>query len=301
MDIYSPLRYPGGKRKIVNFIKLVFDKNDLKGGCYVEPYAGGASVALALLFDGYASKVVINDIDKSIYAFWYSVINDCDNLCKMIENTPISIEEWKKQKEIYRKPDEISRLDLGFSTFYLNRTNRSGILNAGVIGGLEQKQDWKIDARFNKSSLIKRIEKVAKFGDQIILTNKDACKLVKGLKLKLPENTLYYFDPPYYMKGKALYLNYYEHKDHVSIAKEIRKLNTQKWIVSYDNTVEIKKLYEGFKQIDYTLFYSAAKQHRMGDEVIIFSDKICLPKMLTENEIFIPMKKFKNIVENPVY
>ncbi len=301
MDYYSPLRYPGGKRKIVNFIKLIFDKNDLRGGQYIEPYAGGASVALALLFDGYASKVVINDIDKSIYAFWDSVLNDCDNLCKLIEEIPITIEEWKKQKHIYRQQDETDKLQLGFSTFYLNRTNRSGILNAGVIGGLEQKQDWKIDARFNKQKLINRIEKIANFRDQIILSNKDACELVRWYKLKLPDNTLYYFDPPYYMKGKELYLNYYKHEDHVLIAKEIKELTTQKWIVSYDNALEIKKLYEGFKQIDYTLFYSAAKLHRMGDEVIIFSDKLNLPNLETGNEIFIPMKKFKGMLANTSY
>lgn len=296
MDFYSPLRYPGGKRKIVNFIKLIFEKNDLKGGQYIEPYAGGASVALALLLDGYASKVVINDIDKSIHAFWNCVLNDCDNFCKLIENTPISIEEWRKQKEIYRKQDFKSSLELGFSTFYLNRTNRSGILNAGVIGGLEQKQEWKIDARFNKKELIKRIVRIANLSDQIILSNKDACKLLRWTKHKLPENTLYYFDPPYYMKGKELYLNYYEHEDHVKISKEIRTLKKQKWIVSYDNTPEIKKLYTGFKHIDYSFFYSAAKLHRMGDEVIIFSDSLILPNLEVENEIIIPIGKFKNLM-----
>ena len=138
MKFYSPLRYPGGKKKLVNYFKEIVVKNDLCGGVYVEPFAGGASIALSLLIDGYVSKIIINDFDRSIYAFWHSILNRTEEFCKLIEETPITIEVWKKQKEIQKEKNRYDLLSLGFSTFFLNRTNRSGILKAGVIGGLNQ-------------------------------------------------------------------------------------------------------------------------------------------------------------------
>lgn len=69
MDYCSPLRYPGGKGKVADYFKQIFRDNSLYDGVYVEPYAGGASVALSLLFNEYVSKIIINDIDRSIFAF----------------------------------------------------------------------------------------------------------------------------------------------------------------------------------------------------------------------------------------
>ena len=149
MSILSPLRYPGGKSKISNFFKQFVKDNGLLDGVYVEPYAGGASVALSLLFDEYVSKIIINDKDRSIYAFWHSVLYDTENLCRLIAETPVTMENWKKLRELQKvdKKDQASLLDLGFSTFFMNRTNRSGIIKAGVIGGYAQTGNYKMDAR----------------------------------------------------------------------------------------------------------------------------------------------------------
>ena len=151
---YSPLRYPGGKNRLAPFIgKICFDNKITEH--YVEPYSGGASVALFLLFEGFVEKITINDKDRSIYAFWYSVLNQSEELCNLIEETPITINEWKKQKEVQKNTDNVTLLELGFSTFFLNRTNRSGIIKAGVIGGYKQENIYKLDCRFNKEDLIK--------------------------------------------------------------------------------------------------------------------------------------------------
>jgi len=276
MDFYySPLRYPGGKGKVANYFKQLFKDNLLYDGTYVEPYAGGASVALALLFNEYASRVIINDIDKSIFSFWHSVLNRTDELCKLINDTPISMDVWEEQREIQKNKSKYGALKVGFSTFYLNRTNRSGIINAGVIGGKNQTGNWKIDARYNKKDLIARIERIALYKDRIELHNLDAVKLIKSLRQTLPPKTLFYFDPPYYVKGKDLYLNYYKDKDHKEIATEIGKLEKQRWVVTYDNVTAIKDLYTQFRQIDYTLNYSASKTST-GKEVMIFSDNISI-------------------------
>lgn len=273
---YSPLRYPGGKGRIANYVKLLLEQNLLLDGNYVEPYAGGASVAIDLLVNEYVSYIHINDIDYSIYSFWYSILNDTELLCERIKNAELTIEEWKKQRYIHRNTDEYSVLDVGFSAFYLNRVNRSGILTGGVIGGVEQNGKWKIDARFTKENLIKRIQIIADYKDRINLYNEDAVHLIKRLSKSLPKKTLYYLDPPYYDKGKELYVNHYKHEDHVDIANIVFKLRDKYWIVSYDDVDPIRRLYDRFRQHQYSLNYSAAKSKK-GSEVLVFSDLLVIP------------------------
>ena len=235
MEFLSPLRYPGGKAKVADFVRCLIEKNALLDGTYVEPYVGGGSVALSLLFNEYVKDIYINDKDIAIYAFWHSVLHEPETLCKLIKDTPVTVETWFKLRDYQDKTDNVDLLHLGFSTFFLNRTNRSGILKAGVIGGYEQTGNYKIDARFNKEDLIKRIERIADYSDRIHLTNEDAVTLVQRLKKELPYNTLFYLDPPYYIKGKGLYLNYYNDNDHQNIANSISDFREHKWIISYDN------------------------------------------------------------------
>lgn len=284
MDFYSPLRYPGGKGKVSNFIKQIFEKNLLLDGYYVEPYAGGASVALSLLIDEYASNIIINDFDRSIYAFWHCVINDTDRFCQTIFDAKIDMENWTLQKEIQKVKATVSLQELGFSTFFLNRTNRSGIIKAGVIGGNDQTGNYKIDARFNKLNLVQRIERIAKYSDRIQLYNLDACELIANIANHLPENTLYYFDPPYYVKGKDLYVNHYKHSDHEIVSNMIKALNNQKWVVSYDNNPEIRELYSQFNKFEYSLNYSAVNSTK-GSEVIILGDRVYLPDNISLAEV----------------
>jgi DNA adenine methylase len=276
---YSPLRYPGGKGKISNFVKLIFKKNDLINGCYVEPYAGGASIALSLLFDEYVSEIIINDFDRSIFAFWHSVLNDTDNLCKLILETEINLDQWKVQKQVQNRKSNASLLELGFSTFFLNRTNRSGIIKAGVIGGNSQSGNYKIDARFNKIDLILRIKKIAKYKDRIKLYNLDAVDFIKVIGLTLPIKTLIYFDPPYYIKGKDLYVNHYKHEDHLLVSSMINGISKYKWLVSYDDVPEIRKLYEENKKFEYSLNYSAVNA-KTGKEIMFFHKELSIPKVI---------------------
>ena len=269
MVFYSPLRYPGGKGKISNYFKQIIQKNKLYDHIYVEPYAGGASVGLSLLFNEYVDKIVINDIDRSVYAFWYSVLYKTKEFCELIDNTPINVKTWELQNKIQKNKKNSELLKLGFSTFFLNRTNRSGILSAGCIGGKNQKGKWKINARYNKKDLINRIKKIALYKNRIKIYNLDAKKLIRKLN-KEKNDYIFYFDPPYYCKGKELYINFYTEKDHQKIAKEIKSMINSKWVVTYDNVLFIKNLYCGFTQKVFDLQYSAGKQKK-GKEVMIFS------------------------------
>lgn len=271
----SPLRYPGGKLKVVDYIKRLFEVNDLVGGTYIEPYAGGASVALSLLFDRYAGRIKINDIDRSIYAFWHSVLNNTDALCRLISDTPITMDVWQTQHELQKHKEEADLLELGFRTFFLNRTNRSGILNGGVIGGKEQTGNFKIDARYNKVDLIERIERIAGYADLIELTSMDAMALLKRYKRTPAAKTFCYLDPPYHVKGRDLYLNYYNDDDHRAIAETIKRYKGE-WIISYDAVDFIKELYSDYRQKEYYLSYSAGNRSK-GKEIMVYSDGLTLP------------------------
>lgn len=282
MNFYSPLRYPGGKGKVADYFKQIFKENFLYDGIYVEPYAGGASVALSLLFNEYVSKIIINDIDRSIYSFWHAVLNSTDDLCKLIFDTPVTVENWEAQRYVQKDKHQQGLLEVGFSTFYLNRTNRSGIISAGIIGGRQQTGNWKIDARFNKKDLINRIERIAQYKNKIDLYNSDAVELVRRLRPSLQQKTLFYFDPPYYIKGKDLYLNYYQDNDHKNIAEEISKVNDQKWIITYDDVSQIRNLYSNYRKRTFKLSYSAGSSNKQGKEIMIFSDNI----YISENSLF---------------
>lgn len=277
MDFVSPLRYPGGKAKVASFVQELIIQNNLLDGTYVEPYVGGGSVALCMLFNECVSDIYINDIDLSIYAFWHSILMDSERFCRLIHDTPVNMAVWKKQRDIQANKLKEDLLTVGFSTFFLNRTNRSGILNAGVIGGNDQMGNYKIDARYNKSDLIRRISRIAEYSDRIHLSNLDALQLINDLCLKLSEKTLFYFDPPYYVKGKGLYLNHYNDENHREIAAVIKKLNRYKWIISYDNVEFITSLYSDFRQQIFELNYSASNSGK-GKEVMVFSNNLIIPK-----------------------
>ncbi|MCQ8129240.1 DNA adenine methylase [Methylomonas rivi] len=276
-NFFTPLRYPGGKGKLAEYLKAIVLANDLVGGTYIEPYAGGAAVALELLLLGYMDEIHINDLNPGVYAFWRSVLEETDELVELIERTPVTIEEWYKQKFIQLNTTTAS-LELAFSTFFLNRCNRSGILKAGVIGGKDQTGKWKLDARFNKPDLISRIKTIKRFKHQIFVHNLDAAKLIKTLTDDVKGNVLFYLDPPYYVKGKGLYDNFYSHQDHLEIAEQIGKVKSAKWVVSYDDVEAICEMYSAYRMLRYRLSYSAQKREQ-GGEVMFFCDALNIPEV----------------------
>lgn len=230
---YSPLRYPGGKTRLAPFIKSVIRENDLLGIDYVEPYAGGAGVALSVLFGEYVSSITINDLDRSIYAFWHSVVHSSDRFCEKIGTTKIDVKNWRTAWDVQCNKKTANVFDLGFSTFFLNRTNISGVLRGGVIGGLKQNGSCKIDARFNKKNLIARIQKIGEFSDKITVRNQDSLALLK----KITGPKFVYLDPPYVEKSARLYINSYTKENHEELAEFMQKLHGGiRWVTSYDNT-----------------------------------------------------------------
>ena len=266
---YSPLRYPGGKSKIFPFVAQLLSENNLIGTSYAEPYAGGAGLALRLLYEGYVDHIYINDLDYSIYAFWKAILENTEAFCGWIDNVDISLENWWHYRNL--QGHQISVFECAKTTFFLNRTTVSGILKgSGVIGGYKQNGTYKIDARFNKKDLICRIKRIAQLKPRIHLSNIDGIAFIKRVKT-VDSNVFIYADPPYFQKGSDLYLNFYAQSDHCKLSKHIKNIHN-KWMVSYDNHEFIHRLYEDNRKIMYKLSHSTS--NRVAKEILIFSDTI---------------------------
>lgn len=274
----SPLRYPGGKNRLSKLISKICLDNDINGH-YIEPYAGGASVALYLLQEDRVDRITINDYDRSIYAFWYCVLNHSDKLCEHIGQVDIDMNSWRMAKEVQANKKEASLFDLGFSTLFLNRTNVSGIISGGVIGGISQQGKYKMDCRFNKEEIIKRIMQVAAKKERISLYNLDAMDLISKRGKWSNDKTLLYLDPPYYVKGASLYMNHYNNRQHMELSKALRSLDNVHWVISYDDTLEIRDIYS-WVGADRTKRYSithTAASPKEGREIMYSSKNLRMP------------------------
>lgn len=272
----SPFRYPGGKTRLASKLNEVIEKNFEQNEkvVLVEPYAGGAGASLVLLFASKVDKIVINDLDKAIYTFWKIAVSDTDYLIKKIRNTKVTIDEWRKQKAVYASPE--NDRGLAFATLFLNRTNRSGIMAGGPIGGINQSGDWKIDVRFTKETIIGRLEKIKEFKNKIKVCNSDGIRLLKRLEQHKKTSQYFIFlDPPYYQKGKSLYLNHYGNKDHEKLSKFLEKSLLKKWIMTYDDVSYIKNLYSKMRTKSFSIQHNAYKS-KAGKEVMIFSNNLML-------------------------
>lgn len=277
----SPLRYPGGKATLASFFETAIKALGLNQPTYIEPYAGGAGAGLELLIKGLVGTVVINDLDPAIHACWKSMVKDSSAFLRLLERTPLTVDEWKKQREIYRRRHDmdVEPLALGFATFYLNRTSRSGVLGAGVIGGFAQAGAYKIDARYDKNVLKARIEKLAELRGRIRVTKQDG---TARLREYLPKDNVFaYVDPPYLEKGSSLYMSAFQEEDHLALAKVLNGNADTNWVLTYDVSGLIKRLYKGRDVSEFRLLYSAhlrgtkdELKRASGSELIVLSNPV---------------------------
>jgi DNA adenine methylase len=267
----SPLRYPGGKAALYPRMREIIRNNGLSGCTYIEPYAGGAGAALSLLATGQVERVAINDLDPAIAAFWTTVVHEPKFMIEQIRKAKLDVREWRKQKAIYMAADQERGSALGFATFYLNRTNRSGVLNGGPIGGLDQTGAYKIDARFNREALEERVRIISLYADKISITNSDGLQVIREATKK--GNSFVYADPPYFEKAGSLYLNAFKAADHEALALVLNERADKNWVLTYDNAPQVPELYSERRRSEFGLHYSA---HRVtkATEVMVFSDAL---------------------------
>lgn len=273
----SPLRYPGGKAKLYSVVKEIIELNDLHG-TYIEPFAGGAGLAIKLLLNNDVRRIVINDSDVAIYSFWRCVLYHPDELCKFINTVPLTYEEWINQRNIYLNQENHNEVDIGKATLYLNRTNRSGIIKGGIIGGKNQQGAYLMDARFNRTGLVSKVRRIAAQSSRIELHNSDVFDFLKPDILGHYYKAFINFDPPYVQKGGQLYMNFFSDGDHRKLCAAISSCR-RKWIVTYDICALTKDLYQRYRCAYLDLIYSA-NNTRKAKEYIFFSNNLEIPSSI---------------------
>lgn len=267
----SPLRYPGGKAALAGLFADLIGDLSIDKPVYVEPYAGGAGAGIALLREGIVDRLVINDFDIAVFSFWKAVTEQNQHFIDLVWNVPLTIEEWQRQRERYRLGDPSDPLTLGFAFFYLNRTNRSGVLRGGVIGGLSQQGNYKIDARFNRETLAERIRAVGEVASQITVSDLDGRTVIRN---HADDSSVFmYIDPPYVQAGSRLYLNAFDARDHEALARSVHNVKDANWLMTYDVSPLIQALYAGDFQSRYELNYSA-RHPGFTDELLIASPRV---------------------------
>lgn len=272
----SPLRYPGGKERLAPFLAEAVRKARPRVRTYVEPFAGGCGAALSLLHDELIDSIIINDLNPGIAAFWRSVVRDSSALIDAVRSCRPTVDEWHRQRFIYQAPD-VSDLERGFATFFLNRTNRSGIIDARPIGGLNQDGPWKIDARFNAEQLASRIRLISSYRSRIQVQELDARTLIKQVAEEQVQHFLY-VDPPYIAQGGDLYMNALTWADHVELAEILDGLSMP-WVLTYDcDDRVVRKLYTKRRCGIYELSHTATAQ-RFGEEYFVVSDDVAVDNL----------------------
>lgn len=281
----SPLRYPGGKIKMAPFLRqLLKDNPKIKN--YIEPFAGGAGIAINLLLNNLIDHITLNDYDIAIFCFWKSLVENNKEFMELFENTPITISEWHNQRFIFQNLEKrnIKNLStseiikLGFSTFYMNRTNFSGILRGATpVGGLKQTGKWKLDCEFNKERLRPLLIKIGQKAENITISNLDMVNslssLNKGNSNYTDTESLMFIDPPYIKQGKRLYLPIKTMEDHKKIALQIKNLSCH-WLLTYDAVNELMDYYNfANNKFIYSLQYKV-KTHRQATEFLVISNNL---------------------------
>ncbi|EGP5163713.1 DNA adenine methylase, partial [Enterococcus faecium] len=284
MSWRSPLRYPGGKYNMLKFVKQIMEENNIDG-TYIEAFAGGAGIAVNLLLTDSVEKIILNDLDIAIYSFWWSLINRNADFLELFDSVPVTIEEWYKQKNIFdtlsnkNRLGKHQKLQLGFATYFLNRTNFSGILRGATpIGGLKQNGNWKIDCQFKKEKLRPVLKEIGLNSERITVTR---LNMITSFQDLLPKeldkaNSLLFIDPPYVKEGKRLYLPINEISEHKKLSKKILKSNYN-WILTYDLHEQLIPLYsEVDKKYKYKLRYYV-KEKRDEYEFLALSNQLEFP------------------------
>lgn len=266
----SPLRYPGGKSALAGLFADILARLNIANPVYVEPYAGGVGAGIALLREGLISKLVINDIDPAVHAFWIAATEQSDEMVDRVLHTPLDVDQWRLQRDVYRTKSS-PLVDLGFAFFYLNRTNRSGVLNAGVIGGNDQRGKYKIDARFNRAALAARLAAIGELSNRIEVTDLDGRSVIQTFGAD--PSAFLYIDPPYVQAGSQLYLNSFDGRDHEALAAIVGAVDSAHWLVTYDVSSLIERLYGDYFQCRLELNYSARYPGR-ASELLVASDSV---------------------------
>lgn len=267
----TPFRYPGGKAFLADLLQERIEATDNPVTTYAEPYAGGAGAAVELLARGVVQRIILNDFDRRIHSVWLAIINETDRFIDRIRSTSVTIDTWYAAREIVEKNLKgEDPFELGFSTFFLNRTNHSGvIIGAGPIGGYKQTGKWLIDARWYPDTICKRVRWLGDHRDQIILSNKDGLDFLSSFDGSEINSTFFFIDPPYVQAGAKLYMNAMNDLKHRDLAKFLTGCAAPlHWLVTYDDCQLISDVYASASIERVPVRYSLRRK-RMEHEICV--------------------------------
>ncbi|WP_047307860.1 DNA adenine methylase [Rhodopseudomonas palustris] len=277
----SPLRYPGGKRKLAPFIADLIRRAELDIELLVEPFAGGAAVAISLLESGHVKSIGLADADPLIASFWRIVFSDdAWKLVDLIQDTKVTLGEWYRQKALAPRCD----LSAAFKCLYLNRTSFSGALmsRTGPIGGISQKGPYKIGCRFNRPKIAARILELSKLADNVRFVRNSSYRRTMAdvsrtsLAAQSPEKILWYLDPPFFAKAERLYRYSFSDDQHEELPDDIDNL-VGHWLLSYDDHATARRLYSkhpGFARVNLRYNARIDTTERLVASEVIVSDLI---------------------------
>lgn len=239
----SPLRYPGGKSKLIDYIYFKLNSNNTN--VFVEPFAGGASVGLSLLDAGVINNLILNDIDFGIYSLFFIIKNNPNRLINKINKyKPTHKDYFKAQETIKSNYKNCDEFKAAWSLLLVNRLAYSGICKANPLGGKNGSMNDLL-VRWNPKTLCNRIDKINKMSNKITVLNMDALELIEEMYWE-PSTTIF-IDPPYFKKGKDLYEHYYNKEDHIKLNVLLDNLYQgmpgADMILTYDNDEYIEWLY----------------------------------------------------------
>ncbi|WP_083938849.1 DNA adenine methylase [Thioalkalivibrio sp. ALE20] len=267
----TPFRYPGGKTFLGGFLSSVAGK--LKQNAarhYVEPYCGGAGAGLYLLANDAVDHVHLNDMDPCIYSSWHAILYETERFLKELDRRPVTLETWHECRNTLQTYNGGYSFDAGFATFFINRTSRSGIiLGSGPIGGYGQNGKWKMDARYYRQAVRKRIEWISQHARRISISNYDGLEALVRASDDLPRHsTMYLVDPPYVTVGGKLYLNAMKEEQHQALANFLTSGQCANWTITYDDHPLVRSLYKS-RHLRFLNVYYSMRNRRRANELLI--------------------------------
>jgi len=267
--ITSPLRYPGSKATFLKVVLEFIEVHGLKGREIVEPYAGSGIVSLSLVAKNLVSHATLVERDPLLYSFWKAVFEHTDALLSSIEEINVNMDTWHELRVLlkHKIPEDKLIPDLALACLFFNRTNFSGVLHSGPIGGKNQSSDYKLDCRFNKKDIISRIRQISSLRDGVSVKFGDALEFLQKANIQNNEKRFFYVDPPYFKQGRKLYRYYYKVIDHKRLY-DILSVATFPWLLSYDKHEFIELLYDGFPQVHQSFRYMSRTPKNENELVV---------------------------------
>jgi DNA adenine methylase len=204
----SPFRYPGGKSALRSKIIRWIRELGYRPQHFLEPFAGGASVGLAVAELDLADHVTLVERDPEVAAVWNVVLNGSAgalaNRIRQFVLTNKSARETLDGKE----QDLVSR---AFRCLLLNRISRGGIMAPGA-GWLNYGEAGKgIHSRWYPQTLAKRIEAIHCLRNKLTFRCGDGLETLRNFSSK--PHTVAFVDPPYVVNGRGAGLRLYRYCD----------------------------------------------------------------------------------------